>query len=326
MAIGKVEVIRSDIRRRDLRFIIAAVEGYAGKIFEGGISSLPLAIGQYGLGSRKAASKELASKAELFVESLQEFLSQHLPPNDWNVIIGGTIGFAIRGKHQATAVLRMRENNALASPRKSCVLLICRAPSVVGEIPKWLTDARDKRLIEIDSNTKNSEQMRRHSSFEGEDQKTDDGYSISKTQQNFDDRKIIEEILSEKQGESEEKENSLKRSLEKRNTLVKTHIRSFHATGNPRIDIAAKDSISVCPAVITEWGFLQLSLSTQQERLLRVFERAAIRCQPNQQDNIQLLAQSLRDELMVMSGPLWHVCVARDDIHVKTGTIYIYIC
>lgn len=149
MKSGRVEVIRSDFHRRSLRLVLAAVEGYAERFFEDGLAGVPSAIGQCGLGSKRTVSRELSAKAESFIVSIQEFLCRNLPPKGWNVLLGGRIGFAIKGKHQASAVLRViaGEKNAPASSRTSCVLLVYKAPSAVGEVPGWLMRERAQRLV-----------------------------------------------------------------------------------------------------------------------------------------------------------------------------------
>lgn len=343
--VGRIEVVRSDIRRRDLRLIIAAIDGYANRIFaEEGVAALPGAVGQCGLGSCKRVPRELSAQADLFASSLQEFLCQQLPPDGWNVALGGRIGFCIRGKHRSSAVLRATAGDAPVSLRKSCVLLIYRAPSAVGDIPPWLLHAREERLIDqsnLPSSTYSQNQQNLSPSNGRESQ--DDGAQSCGASETGGESPARSDSTKLGGGETELLENRLdlpnseeKKIEESESTpneieLIKVKksgvamkINSFVVIPSPPPQLKSSTpstTTAVCPSVIAEWGFLQLSVQTQTRKLMETFERVAEKYGDSGSDNIQQLAQMLKDELMVMSGPLWHVFVGREDVRIKTGSI-----
>lgn len=308
--VGRVAVVQSDLQRRDLRLIVAAVEGCAERVFssDGGVAALPGAIGQGGLGSHGRVSKEVASKAALFASTLQEFLSRQLSPGGWIVIMGGRIGFAFRSKQRSSAVLRAvgGDKEAPVSIRKSCVIVIYRAPTVV-EVPPWLLQAKEAKLVvpppfELSPASASLAEA------------SDESLQTEKADADNDINEAPESPSLGPTGIYPEVPTKLENT-----PSVNIKIRTVTVISPP----TPSSSSSVnCPPVIAQWGFLQLSKETQTRKLLETLESAAKMYQVNRSGNIQQLAQLLRDHLMAMSGPLWHVCVGREDVQVKTGQIF----
>lgn len=283
---GKLEVVKTGMKPRDMRLIMTAIRGYATRVFSNKTSGLVAAVR-----SRKRSQEE-QSKLDLFLSGLHEFLRKHISTDGFNVVLGGRIGFSIRTQTQACAVLRLGGKNNEESASAACLLLIYKVPSAAPE---------ESALSKLQALKENAS---------GGSQELQIGSPSCKNGDGMESNDVAVKRCEQAQGDKETRPGA-----KNNRQSVEVRITAFSSV---KLDEAASKTASLCAKAIRVKGFIDLPLSEQKANLELVLQHSAVNFQSTDFD-VQKAAESVRDSLMDLSGPWWSVFIGEGEIHVKTG-------
>lgn len=232
------------------------------------------------------------------------------------------MGFAIRYSKRSMAILRATASECEASVRRSCVVIIYRSPSILYRLPDDILTAMSARITQSVSKPR-AVIVETQTTTEGEEDTA--GVSMG---------------TEAKKGEAlgfEAKNDTFLHHVTRANNLdIKTLNADLEVRGRrlvfTRLEYSEASLVfsssglkgSIVSDQLPYWRFYGLAMSDRNRELLESLHHLAESYESKGINDVQSFAQNMQKELTILSGPLWHVFVSRDDIQAAPSSLPLF--